>query len=85
VRKLLLNLALGETLSSVEEIIYLHNPIKMDPLLASNLDLCVHYLINGSLFHAVRLIYVGVSYYAISEVSNNVGKYGRRRSTLNTG
>jgi hypothetical protein len=31
------------------------------------------------------LIYVGVNCSATSEVSNNGGKYGRRRSTLNIG
>jgi hypothetical protein len=31
------------------------------------------------------LSYVGVNCFAISEVSNNGGKYGRRRSTLNIG
>jgi hypothetical protein len=31
------------------------------------------------------LSYVGVSCSVISEVSNNGGKYGRRRSTLNIG
>jgi hypothetical protein len=31
------------------------------------------------------LSYVGVNCSAIYEVSNNGGKYGRRRSTLNTG
>jgi hypothetical protein len=64
----------------------LENPIKLDPLLVSAFDLCVHYLINGCLFHVVRVeFYVGVSCSAISKVSNNGGKYGRRRSTLNTG
>jgi hypothetical protein len=55
VRKLLLNLALGETLSLVEEFPLLDNQIKLDPLLVSSLDLCVHYLISGGMFHAVRV------------------------------
>jgi hypothetical protein len=55
VRKLLLNLAPGEPLSFVEELPYLDNSIKLDPLLASALDLCVHYLMSGFLFHAVRV------------------------------
>jgi hypothetical protein len=29
--------------------------IRLDPLLASALDLCVHYLISGCLFHVVRV------------------------------
>jgi len=55
VRKLLLNLAPGEPLSLVEELSYLDNPIKLDPLLMSALDLCVHYMISGWMFHPVRV------------------------------
>jgi hypothetical protein len=55
VRKILLNLALGELLSLVEEFPYLDSRINMDPLLVSSLDLCVHYMISGCLFHAVMI------------------------------
>jgi hypothetical protein len=55
VRKILLDLASGETLALVEEFPCLDNPIKLDPLLVSALDLCVHYLISGFLFHVVMV------------------------------
>jgi hypothetical protein len=55
VRKLLLDLALGEPLALVDEFPYLDNPIKLDPLLVSALDLCVQDLIGGCLFHAVMV------------------------------
>jgi hypothetical protein len=55
VRKLLLDLALGEPLALVYELPCLDNPIKLDLLLASALDLCVHYLIGECLFHVVRV------------------------------
>ena len=54
-RKLLLYLALGEPLALVYELPCLENPIKMDLLLESALNLCVHYLIGGCMFHAVRV------------------------------
>ena len=52
-RKFLLNLALGGTLALVQDLPCFDNPIKLDPLLASSLDLCVHNMISGCLFHAV--------------------------------
>ena len=55
VRKLLLDLASGEPLSLVQELACLDNPIKFNPLLASAIDLFVHYLISGIMFHAVRV------------------------------
>jgi hypothetical protein len=55
VRKFILNLALGEPLTLVQEFPYLDNPIKLDPLLVSALDLCVYYLINGFLLHEVMV------------------------------
>jgi hypothetical protein len=55
VKKFLLNLAPSEPLAFVQELPCLNNPIKLDPLLVSALDLCVHYLINGCMFHAVRV------------------------------
>jgi hypothetical protein len=79
------NLALGEPLALVQELPCLDNLIKLDPLLVSALDMCVHYLISGCMFHVVRLSFVGANCCAIFEVSNNGGKYGRRRSTLNIG
>jgi hypothetical protein len=76
VRKLLLNLALGEPLSLVEVLHYLENPKKLDPLLVSSLDPCVHYLISGCLFHAIMVELFGVIFFAIYEVSNKGRKYG---------
>jgi hypothetical protein len=54
-RKFLLNLASSEPLALVQEIPLFDNPIKIDPLLESSLDLCFHDMINGFLFHAVRV------------------------------
>jgi hypothetical protein len=48
-------LAPGEPLALVEEFPCLDNAINLNPLLASALDLCVHYLINGLCFHVVRV------------------------------
>ena len=83
-RKFLLNLAPGGPLSLVQELPYFDNPIKLDPLLTGALDLCVHDMIIGFLFHDSWLIYVSVNCSTISEVSNNGGKYGQRRTTLKT-
>jgi hypothetical protein len=52
-RKFLLNLAPGEPLALVQELSCFDNSIKMDPLLSSALDLCVHNLIIGCLLYAV--------------------------------
>jgi hypothetical protein len=46
-RKFLLNLASGEPLALVQELPCFDNSIKMDPLLASALDLFVHNMIIG--------------------------------------
>jgi hypothetical protein len=54
-RKFLLSLALGEPLALVEELSCFDDSVKMDPLLSSSLDLCVHNMINGFLVHAVRV------------------------------
>jgi hypothetical protein len=54
-RKFLLNLALGEPLVVVQELPCFDNLIKLDPLMASSLDLCVHDMISECLFHAVRV------------------------------
>jgi hypothetical protein len=53
--KFLLNLAPGEPLALVQELPYLDNPIKLDLLMASALDLCVHYMISRFMFHVVRV------------------------------
>jgi hypothetical protein len=58
--------------------------IKLDPLLSSALDICVHNLITDAFCMQSGLRFVGVNYSVISEVSNNGGKYGRRRATLKT-
>ena len=52
-RKLLLNLVLGEPLALVQELASFDNPIQLDLLLVSVLDLHVHDKICGGLFHAV--------------------------------
>jgi hypothetical protein len=51
--KFLLNLAPGEPLALVQELPFFDDWIKLDPLLLSALDLCVHNLIIGFLFYAV--------------------------------
>jgi hypothetical protein len=51
----LLNLALGEPLTLVQALPDFDNLIKLDPLLASTLDMCVHNLISGCMFHVVRV------------------------------
>ena len=51
-RKLLLNLVPGEPLSLVQDLASFDNPIQLNLLLASVLDLCVHDTINGGMFHA---------------------------------
>jgi hypothetical protein len=51
----MMNLAPSEPLSLVQELPCLDNPIKLDPLLASALDPCVHYIINGCMLHEVRV------------------------------
>ena len=52
-RKLLLNLVLGEPLALVKELACFDNLIQLDILLVSALDLCVHDPISCSLFHAI--------------------------------
>jgi hypothetical protein len=54
-RKFLLNLAPGEPLALVQELPCFDDSIKLDPLLSSSLDLCVHNMITGYLLHAVRV------------------------------
>jgi hypothetical protein len=51
----MLNLALCKPFSLVKKMLFLENPINMDTLLPSSLEQCVHYLIGGFLFHAVRV------------------------------
>jgi hypothetical protein len=81
----MLNFSLGEPFSLDQEMPFLDNPIKLDPLLESSLDMCVHYLISVDACSMQSwLIYVGFNYSVISEVSNNGGKYRWRRSILKT-
>jgi hypothetical protein len=54
-RKFLLNLAPGEPLALVHELPFFDDSIKLDPLLSSALDLCVHNMITGGMLHAVRV------------------------------
>jgi hypothetical protein len=51
----LLNLASSEPLALVQELPYFDNPIKLDHLLASDFDLCVHNMITGCLLHAFEV------------------------------
>jgi hypothetical protein len=46
-RKFLLNLASGDPLALVRELPYFDDSIKLDPLLSSAFDLCVHNIITG--------------------------------------
>jgi hypothetical protein len=73
-RKFLLNLAPGEPLALVQELPCFDDSIKMDPLLSSALDLCVHNMIMDACCMQSGLSSVGVSCSATSEVSNNGGK-----------
>jgi hypothetical protein len=75
-RKFLLNVAPGEPLALVQELPRFDNSIKLKLMLVSFLDLCIHDMISGFMFHVVRFSYVSVNCYAISEVSNKDGKYG---------
>jgi hypothetical protein len=52
-RKFLLNLASGEPLALVQELPCFDDSIKLDPLLLSALDMCVHNMIIGFLLYAV--------------------------------
>ena len=54
-RKFLLNLALGEPLVLVQELPCFDDSIKLDPLLSSALDMCVHNMIIGCLLYAVEV------------------------------
>jgi hypothetical protein len=54
-RKFLLNLSLGEPFSLVKELPCFDNSIKLDPLMASSLDLFFHNLIIGFFLYAVRV------------------------------
>jgi hypothetical protein len=49
----MLNLAPGEPLALAQELPCFDNLIKLDILISSALDLCVHNLITGFLSHAV--------------------------------
>jgi hypothetical protein len=51
----MLNLAPGEPLALVQELPCFDDSIKLDPLLSSALDLCVHNMITGFLLHVVRV------------------------------
>jgi hypothetical protein len=52
-RKFLLNLAPGEPLALVQELPCFDDSIKLDPLLSSSLNLCVHNLITRFLLYVV--------------------------------
>jgi hypothetical protein len=51
----MLNLALGEPLSLVQDLPRFDNMIRQKLILMSALDLCVHDLFNGFLSHVVRV------------------------------
>jgi hypothetical protein len=65
-RKFLLNLAPGEPLSLVQELPCFDNPIKLDPLLTSSLDLCVQDIISGFIFHVFMVDILLVSIVLLS-------------------
>lgn len=46
----MLNLVPGEPLAMVKELTCFNNPIQLDPLLASVLDLCVNDIISCGMF-----------------------------------
>ena len=48
-----MNLAPSEPLALVQEFPYFDDSIKLDPLLSSDLDLCVHNMIIGFLLYVV--------------------------------
>ena len=73
-RKFLLNLAPGDPLALLKELPCFDESIKMNPLLLSALDMCVHNMIIGFLLYVLGLSSIGVSYSTTSEVSNNGGK-----------
>jgi hypothetical protein len=52
-RTFLLNLTSGEPLALVQELPYFDDSIKLDPLMSSALDLCVHNMIVGCLLYVV--------------------------------
>ena len=52
-RELLLNLVPGEPLALVQELASFDNLIQLNLLLASVIDLHVHDIVYGGLFHAV--------------------------------
>jgi hypothetical protein len=54
-RKFSLNLAPGEPLALVQELPYFDDSIKMEPLLSSALDMCVHNIIVGCMLYVVRV------------------------------
>jgi hypothetical protein len=55
IRKFLLNLAPSEPLALVQELPCFDDSIKLDPLLSSSLDLCVHNMITGCLLDAFKV------------------------------
>jgi hypothetical protein len=75
-RKFLLNLALGEPFALVQELPCFDDSIKLDPLLSSSLDLCVHNLFTGFLLDASGLSSVGVSFFLRLRCPIMVGNKG---------
>jgi hypothetical protein len=51
----MLNLTPGETHVLVQKLPCFDNPIKLNPLLESSLDLCIHDFIGGFMFHAIMV------------------------------
>jgi hypothetical protein len=54
-KKSILNLAMGEPIALVQELSYFDNSIKLDPLLASALDIFVNNVIIECMLYAVRV------------------------------
>jgi hypothetical protein len=79
-----MNLTSGEPLSLLNKFPCFDNPIELDVLLASSLNLGVHDLINHRLLNAFKIEFLGAKCSTTCEVSRRGGKYGRGSSTLNT-
>ena len=72
--KFLLNLASCEPLVLVQKLPCFDGLIKLDPLLLSALDMCVHNMISRCLLYAFGVEQCCVSCSTTSKVSNNGGK-----------
>ena len=83
-RKILLNVILGETLSLVKKLSYFDNPIQLDVLIVSSIHLSFHDLFNGILLIQSILSSIGVKCSSTFEASKRGGNYIESSSTLKT-